>query len=147
MAGTAGAMHGATRQGDSVPHEMVPAAACPICFEVKDDTIKLDACNHVFCPECIADWLCTSHNTCPLCRQFVDVTQYYSIVKERSPDKRIRDIIRIIESLLEEFSFTDRANIVSQAMMRSPATLPELITAITEVHLLYCNEALTDTAS
>tara|TARA_Y100001933_G_C18746327_1_gene458008 strand:- start:97 stop:351 length:255 start_codon:yes stop_codon:yes gene_type:complete len=40
---------------------------CPICFEDKQNTQKLD-CEHTFCKKCIDTWL-KGHNTCPCCRE------------------------------------------------------------------------------
>ena len=39
---------------------------CPICYEKIQAPFKT-TCNHVFCVECLKDWL-DSANTCPSCR-------------------------------------------------------------------------------
>lgn len=46
-------------------------ACCPICQEPAATAVKLD-CNHVFCDECITEWLERDKDkTCPMCRSSV----------------------------------------------------------------------------
>jgi len=52
--------------------ECTDKAACMVCqepFKVGQPAMQLP-CSHVFCPECIAEWL-RRHRTCPLCRDEV----------------------------------------------------------------------------
>ena len=41
---------------------------CPICFIESDKSVKIINCNHIFCENCIKNWLKNHHNTCPICR-------------------------------------------------------------------------------
>jgi hypothetical protein len=41
---------------------------CPICFKDTTNNIILD-CNHVFCNNCIKEWLVKNKNNCPICRK------------------------------------------------------------------------------
>ena len=43
---------------------------CAICFEEKEikDFTVLNACNHVYCSECITEWA-KKENTCPQCKE------------------------------------------------------------------------------
>ena len=51
----------------SVPIELVPTYPCPICLnEEYDDPVKL-VCGHVFCRNCVKQWL-NNQCSCPLCR-------------------------------------------------------------------------------
>lgn len=43
---------------------------CTICFENKEQGIKLE-CNHIFCKDCLEEWLTKTKNTCPVCRKVV----------------------------------------------------------------------------
>jgi hypothetical protein len=45
---------------------------CPICAEVFSFPIALQ-CGHVFCEQCIRQWLRPPQKTCPECRQNVDL--------------------------------------------------------------------------
>ncbi|KXS99969.1 hypothetical protein AC578_807 [Pseudocercospora eumusae] len=46
---------------------IAPDQDCPVCYEpIVEST--LTSCRHVFCFECLKQWLTTSH-TCPACRQ------------------------------------------------------------------------------
>ena len=50
---------------------------CPICFENFEDASKTP-CNHIFCKECIMDWL--SHTaSCPMCRTTMATAQLVSV--------------------------------------------------------------------
>ena len=41
---------------------------CQICLSEYNTQIKLKKCNHVFCENCIYNWLKNYKNTCPVCR-------------------------------------------------------------------------------
>lgn len=43
---------------------------CNICMEEKKKGILLD-CNHIFCENCLKEWLTKSKKTCPTCRKEV----------------------------------------------------------------------------
>lgn len=43
---------------------------CNICMEEKNKGIKLD-CNHIFCENCLKEWLTNNKKTCPTCRKEV----------------------------------------------------------------------------
>lgn len=43
---------------------------CNICMEEKEKGILLD-CNHIFCENCLKEWLTKSKKTCPTCRKEV----------------------------------------------------------------------------
>ena len=43
---------------------------CPICFNECKSPVKSNACNHIFCFECLRAWL-EIKNKCPLCRRFI----------------------------------------------------------------------------
>jgi len=40
---------------------------CPICHDTLSSPVKIASCSHVFCSECIDEWL-ERESTCPLCR-------------------------------------------------------------------------------
>lgn len=41
---------------------------CPICFVDNTDNVILE-CNHIFCTNCIKEWLTKNKNNCPICRK------------------------------------------------------------------------------
>jgi hypothetical protein len=41
---------------------------CPICLGVFKDPVETTGCRHVFCRECITEWLTAGGWTCPTCR-------------------------------------------------------------------------------
>jgi len=43
---------------------------CVICLTPIIDILTLQ-CNHRFCKKCIYEWICISHNSCPLCRRVI----------------------------------------------------------------------------
>jgi hypothetical protein len=43
---------------------------CSICLENVKDSVKLSNCGHIFCRECISQWVLTK-KTCPNCRTVV----------------------------------------------------------------------------
>lgn len=43
---------------------------CSICIEEKKKGILLD-CNHIFCENCLKEWLTKSKKNCPTCRKEV----------------------------------------------------------------------------
>lgn len=43
---------------------------CSICIEEKQTGILLD-CNHIFCENCLKEWLTKYVKTCPTCRKEV----------------------------------------------------------------------------
>lgn len=47
--------------------EEVEEVECPICCELKSDTLKCANCRKIFCKKCVEDWLNRSDGTCPLC--------------------------------------------------------------------------------
>ena len=48
---------------------------CPICFDniIYDENIIRLNCNHNYHIDCIKEWLCKNSNTCPLCKESVNV--------------------------------------------------------------------------
>ena len=48
---------------------------CPICFEDRE-LVRLERCNHLFCDECIDEWITKSGvvKECPLCRSELKYT-------------------------------------------------------------------------
>ena len=56
--------------GESVPLESLQDDTCPVCMETLDHPVRLE-CKHVFCEECISQWLETE-STCPICRSAVE---------------------------------------------------------------------------
>ena len=40
---------------------------CPICFCESEYKIKLKNCEHMFCEDCIRNWLQNHKNSCPIC--------------------------------------------------------------------------------
>lgn len=43
---------------------------CNICMEQKEKGVLLD-CNHIFCEDCLKEWLTKKKITCPTCRKEV----------------------------------------------------------------------------
>lgn len=43
---------------------------CNICMQRQEKGILLD-CNHIFCENCLKEWLTRSKRTCPTCRKEV----------------------------------------------------------------------------
>lgn len=43
---------------------------CNICMEEKKNGILLN-CNHIFCEDCLREWLTKNKKTCPTCRKEV----------------------------------------------------------------------------
>jgi hypothetical protein len=43
---------------------------CNICMEEKEKGVLL-GCNHIFCENCLKEWLTKSKKTCPTCRKEV----------------------------------------------------------------------------
>ncbi|XP_054154250.1 uncharacterized protein LOC128952825 [Oppia nitens] len=48
---------------------------CSICLDTLADGTKALKCGHSFHKQCIYGWIATKHNTCPLCRQLMVVSQ------------------------------------------------------------------------
>lgn len=48
------------------------ATECPICHDQEDNPVELNACTHVFCRQCIHDWVAGDAvggtRMCPVCR-------------------------------------------------------------------------------
>lgn len=56
--------------GEPVPLESLQEDTCPVCMETLNHPVRLE-CNHIFCEECISQWLETE-STCPICRSAVE---------------------------------------------------------------------------
>ena len=54
---------------------------CPICFNSSETGIKITQCQHVFCEDCIKNWLQKHKNTCPICRTNVIKKKVMTIYK------------------------------------------------------------------
>lgn len=54
---------------DEVSGSSGGGAMCPICHDEPSTPVRL-GCSHVFCEDCIAEWL-QRERTCPICRSLV----------------------------------------------------------------------------
>lgn len=76
-------------QDDSVATVRTPAAVhpCPVCFATVECAVKIAACAHAACAECLARWSILSEG-CPKCGGVVD-----EVTRDLELDKRImRDL-------------------------------------------------------
>lgn len=58
---------------------------CPICmdkFLEKENIVKTNVCNHIFCKECLETWI-VENKVCPVCKQELQIA---SISKSSSED-------------------------------------------------------------
>ena len=57
-------------------HTIPEPVICSICYEspLKTESQKLKNCNHIFCLECINDWLLIN-SSCPNCRCTIDTSE------------------------------------------------------------------------
>lgn len=48
---------------------------CAICLEdiMIDKEVRIDCCEHIYCKECITQWVETKTNCCPQCKKRVSV--------------------------------------------------------------------------
>lgn len=67
QAGPGGACHGSPATAEDLAEV---GGECSVCQEPPRSPVKL-ACGHVFCEECISEWLERSRNDCPMCRAVV----------------------------------------------------------------------------
>lgn len=46
---------------------------CVVCLETvqKQNLTKLNCCTHIFCFDCIENWVTQTENSCPLCKETV----------------------------------------------------------------------------
>ena len=58
---------------------------CPICMECPYDDPLQTPCNHIFCRECIVDWL-QSKNECPNCRATVEPNDLKQPMRQKQDD-------------------------------------------------------------
>lgn len=56
---------------------------CVVCYEVKTEPIMVNGCNHMFCGDCLLNWLKKNPN-CPLCRKNVKANDLVYIKKDDS---------------------------------------------------------------
>lgn len=63
-----------------VPIKTIPNSICPICFDpIKKETAKPVTCRHLYCKDCLKQWI-HYKNTCPVCRApFKEITINYYI--------------------------------------------------------------------
>eukprot|EP00026_Physarum_polycephalum_P007410 Phypoly_transcript_07470.p1 GENE.Phypoly_transcript_07470~~Phypoly_transcript_07470.p1 ORF type:complete len:342 (-),score=53.11 Phypoly_transcript_07470:164-1189(-) len=64
--------------------------SCVICFEHIDLESKaiIKNCTHIFCFTCIKSWMATT-NTCPLCKQTIDVLQHSFTSDESFQEEKV----------------------------------------------------------
>ncbi len=50
---------------------------CSICMESMplNRSVRLEKCGHTFCRHCIYEWICSSNNSCPYCRQNINIVE------------------------------------------------------------------------
>jgi len=134
------------KMSSTPPHDDGDATVCPICFNALPplDKTELDTCQHVFCTRCISQWLCTPHNTCPMCRCVVSPQQYCRLIRAHRgalPDSSaVARLLDIVQMLCSEFSNSSRDLIIFQAIRETPASLEHLVTVLTEITDMFCNE-------
>ena len=56
---------------------------CSICLEenINNNELCKTNCNHIFCKKCLDDWFNKGKNTCPLCRDNIDLTNLSTFLK------------------------------------------------------------------
>jgi hypothetical protein len=70
------------RNPGEIPEEVI----CAVCLDVLKEPLQRDGCEHIFCKDCIHEWL-SNHKECPECRQ------------DLALDK-LKDVPRVLKSLL-----------------------------------------------
>ncbi|KXT00947.1 hypothetical protein AC578_8178 [Pseudocercospora eumusae] len=81
------------------PTETVPESDdCAVCTDAYTDSVKIQACGHRFCRQCICQWLSLkSKNTCPTCRRVLFALDD----SDRGPIARTREqVVAMNEALL-----------------------------------------------
>ena len=46
-----------------------PNLICSVCREVFDNPVRTKTCGHVFCQDCVGEWICFGNDNCPECRK------------------------------------------------------------------------------
>jgi SNF2 family DNA or RNA helicase len=87
------------------------AQICAICFE--DNSLSLTKCGHIYCKECITEWL-SNKNNCPICKKILTINDIFLIKKENKEDvinplinkygSKLGKVILMIKSLLTQES-------------------------------------------
>ena len=76
-----------------IPPELI-SLTCSVCLNEMDQTTQTKtSCGHLFCYNCLVDWINRGNNTCPMCR-----TQIRTFTRENT-------MIRLIdhENLTSEY--------------------------------------------
>lgn len=54
---------------------------CPICYQTKPK-VRLVACGHTCCNECLEQWMSRGRDTCALCRHKIIGLKYYKLIEK-----------------------------------------------------------------
>ena len=46
-----------------------PNLICSVCREVFDNPVRTKTCGHVFCQDCVGEWIRFGNDNCPECRK------------------------------------------------------------------------------
>jgi hypothetical protein len=63
---------------------------CPICYENYDSPIMIQ-CTHIFCGQCLIQWIKARGNTCPTCRDPINSRSLTAIVSEKQNNNEDED--------------------------------------------------------
>jgi len=79
---------------------------CPVCHEdiVPSNTGRAEmSCGHAYHLKCIADWLNTGADTCPLCRKVAsDLEKPTKVAKSKSTKSDAELLLALVDSILPQ---------------------------------------------
>ena len=90
--------------------EITDDITCTICTDIVDSPV-LTPCQHVFCRECITNWLGVGNSTCPVDRDHLEITQLKPL--PRIIQKLVNNLTIRCENFEYGCSFTTKLDNVS----------------------------------